>query len=278
MGADQHVSVAEREPRQDVGALASAFAAGENRDIHADGGGERRDGVEMLARQDFGRRHQCRLAAAFDHGRGGQQRHHGLAGADIALQQPQHAFGLGEIGDDLGDGARLRGGERVGQRSRSASCAGARCRRWRGRRGGADARAPARARAGRPGIRHRRAATRPTLSGCASAGSAGRCSTRSASREGRKALAGDPARVLPFGQIRHAFERGFGGLAHLVEAEPFGQRIDRLDQRQLGEIGFVDHAVGMHHLQHAVVEHDGARRRSAARRPAGAFPGTPCVP
>ena len=27
-----------------------------------------------------------------DHGRGGEQRHHGLAGADVALQQPQHAL------------------------------------------------------------------------------------------------------------------------------------------------------------------------------------------
>ena len=61
----------------------------------------------MLAREDFGRRHQRRLAAGFDHGRGGEQRDHGLAGADIALQQPQHALGLGEIGDDVGDARAL---------------------------------------------------------------------------------------------------------------------------------------------------------------------------
>ena len=65
--------------------------------------------VEMLARQDFGRRHQRGLAAGLVTARGGEQRHHGLAGADVALQQPQHALGLGQIGDDLGDGARLRG-------------------------------------------------------------------------------------------------------------------------------------------------------------------------
>ena len=40
----------------------------------------------------------------------------------------------------------------------------------------------------------------------------------------------------------------------LIEREAFGQRIDRLDQRQSGEACLVDHAVGMHHLQHAVVE------------------------
>ena len=47
---------------------------------------------EMLPREDFGRRHQRGLAAGLDHGGGGEQRHDGLAGADIALQQPQHAL------------------------------------------------------------------------------------------------------------------------------------------------------------------------------------------
>ena len=116
VGADQQIDVAEREPFEQFVALAAALAAGEDRDRDAGRGGERRDGVEMLARQDFGRRHQRGLAAAFDHGRGGEQRHHGLARADVALQQAQHALGLGEIGDDVGDRARLRGRERVGQR------------------------------------------------------------------------------------------------------------------------------------------------------------------
>ena len=40
--------------------------------------------------------------------RGGEQRHHGLAGADVAVQQPQHAVRLRQIGDDVGDGALLR--------------------------------------------------------------------------------------------------------------------------------------------------------------------------
>ena len=57
----------------------------------------------MLAREDLGRRHQGGLAAGLDHGRGGEQRHHGLARADVALQQAQHALGLGEIGVDLLD-------------------------------------------------------------------------------------------------------------------------------------------------------------------------------
>ena len=43
-----------------------------------------------------------------------------------------------------------------------------------------------------------------------------------------------------------------------LATKPFGQRIDRLDQRQRGEPRLVDDAVGMHHLQHAVVERGGA--------------------
>ena len=118
-----------------------------------------------------------------------------------------------------------------------------------------DARAPARARAGRPATRHRRAASRPALRAATSAGSAGRCSVRSASAKARIALArAARRRSCHSGSSGSAVERGLDGLAHLVERQAFGQRIDRLDQRQLGEAGLVDHAVGMHHLQHAVVE------------------------
>ena len=69
----------------------------------------------MLARQNLGRRHECGLAAGLDHGGGGEQRDDGLAGADIAVQEPQHALRLRQIGDDIGDRALLRRRQRVGQ-------------------------------------------------------------------------------------------------------------------------------------------------------------------
>ena len=116
MGADQHVDVAERELREDVVALASTFATGEDGNVDAGGSGEWCHGVEVLARQNFGRRHQRGLPTVFDHGRRRQQGHHGLARSYVALQQPQHALGLGKIGHDVGDGARLRRRERVGKR------------------------------------------------------------------------------------------------------------------------------------------------------------------
>ena len=68
--------------------------------------GQRRDGLEMLAREDFGRRHQRGLRAGLDDGGRGEQRDDGLAGADIALQQPQHALRLGEIVGDFARSAR----------------------------------------------------------------------------------------------------------------------------------------------------------------------------
>ena len=143
MGADEDVDVAEREPVEDGLALAAALAAGEDGDAEAGGFGERRDGLEMLAREDFGRRHQRGLAAGLDHGGRGEQRDHRLAGADVALQQPQHALRLGEVGDDLVDRASAANGS-----AHRAAPAMTRARRrpspWcRGRPGGACARAAA---------------------------------------------------------------------------------------------------------------------------------------
>ena len=114
------IDVAEREPVEDVLARRPALAAGEDGDADAGRFGQRRDGGEMLAGEDFGRRHEGGLPAGFDHGRRRQQRHHGLAGADIALQQAQHALRLGEVGDDVVDRLLLRMGERIGQRLEDA--------------------------------------------------------------------------------------------------------------------------------------------------------------
>ena len=79
MGADEHMGVAEDELFQDILAFASALASGQDSDIDPGRRRQRRYGVEMLPRQEFGRCHQRGLAAAFDHGRGGKQGHHGLA-------------------------------------------------------------------------------------------------------------------------------------------------------------------------------------------------------
>ena len=76
--------------------------------------------------------------------------------------------------------------------------------------------------------------------------------------EAGEALARDPGRVLPFGQVGQAAERLVHRAPHIAERQSFGQRVDRLDQRQACKARFVHNPVGMHHLQHAVVEFGGA--------------------
>ena len=210
----------------------------------------------MLPRENFGRRHQGRLASGLDDGRGGEQRHHGLARADIALQQAQHALGLGEIGVDFRDGARLRRRQRIGQggddflRKRPSPLLGRPARRfWFARTSASAKLAREQFVVGEPRPRGRFGRDRRRI-------------VWMVQRRHRPPKAGHSCwRASPPATpaARHAAERRLRRLAHDVEAEALGQRIDRLDQRQLVEVGFRHHAVRMHHLQHAVVEGGCAR-------------------
>jgi hypothetical protein len=119
--ADDEIDLAGGQRRQNLRSFAPALAAGEDGEADTCGGCERRDGGKMLACQKLGRRHECRLAACFDHGRGGEQSHDRLAGANVAVQQPQHPVGLRKICDNVGDRALLRGCQRVGQRGDHSS-------------------------------------------------------------------------------------------------------------------------------------------------------------
>ena len=53
------------------------------------------------------------------------------------------------------------------------------------------------------------------------------------------------------GQARHG---QVDGLADLIQTQSLGQGIDRFNQGQLVEFALGNHAVGMHYLQHAVIE------------------------
>jgi len=116
VGTDQEIDLATRQPRQDIAPLLALFASGEDRDPQARAFGQWRNGLDVLARKNFRRRHQRRLLAGLGHRGGSQQRHHGLARSDVALQQPQHADRLAQIVGDGGGGLPLRGGQRIGQR------------------------------------------------------------------------------------------------------------------------------------------------------------------
>ena len=56
----------------------------------------------------------------------------------------------------------------------------------------------------------------------------------------------------PLRQVRELLQGLRHGAADRADREAFGQRIDRVDLRQLGETGLIDHAVGMHDLQGAI--------------------------
>ena len=85
----------------------------------------------MLFGQDFGWRHHRRLQPVFHRAQRRQRRHHGLAAADIALQQAVHWMGPAQIALDLGPGAALRARqpERQVREQARAQCAGAAQRR-----------------------------------------------------------------------------------------------------------------------------------------------------
>src|SRR5262245_66546310 len=62
----------------------------------------------MLTREKLGRRHERGLRSGLDRGRHGEKGDDGLAATDVALQKPQHAVGVGEIGVDLRKRPTLR--------------------------------------------------------------------------------------------------------------------------------------------------------------------------
>ena len=74
-----------------------------------------RKAIVVLPREDFGRRHQGALTAGLDDARHGERRDDRLAGSDVALHKPQHAFVRGEIGADFVERALLRARQAKGQ-------------------------------------------------------------------------------------------------------------------------------------------------------------------
>ena len=258
VGADDELDLAGSEATQHLAALRPAFAARQDRDVDAGRCGKRRNRRVVLAREKFGRRHQRRLPAGFDHGGGSKQRHHGLAGADVALQQPQHALRLAKVGGDVVDGLQLRFREPVGQR----------CDHFVAQPPVASDALPCRTTHVRAHERQRQLARQQFIVGeprprlCVGLhigrlvrdGAAGRARPRmgaipAAAASSRPAIPAVAARAR-----RAASDR----LPDLRQAQAFGERIGRLHQRQLGEAGLVHDAIRVHHLQHAVVEGDRA--------------------
>ena len=77
-------------------------------------------GDEVLFGQHLGGHHQGALVPALHRGEQRGQRHHGLARADVALQQAVHRERPGHVGHDHGQGPALGLGELVGQAGQEA--------------------------------------------------------------------------------------------------------------------------------------------------------------
>ena len=261
MRAHHEVDRAVREAGLRGGPVGRPVAPGQHGHAQPGGLGERRHAGAVLARQDLGRHHQGRLAAGLDHGGRGEERHHGLARADVALEQPQHPARRGHVGADLAQRPALSGGEREGQ-------------------GGLDAgRDRPRRRVGDP-VRHHGAvahqrqgelARQEFVVGEALAGRRlgadvpGRLRAMQGAQglgEARPPAQDEAVRVLPLGQVGQALQRRLDGLAEHAGEEPLGQGIDGLDQRHGGEGLAVHDPVGVHHLQAAVPELEPARHEA----------------
>ena len=227
-------------------------------DAQPDPLGERGDALEMLAGEDFGRRHHRRLPSCFDHVGHRHERHHGLARSDVALQEPEHPlFGL-EIGADVVDRLLLRLGQRKWQRGFEIAP-----QRAFGavRAAGNDAHP-------RPHEEQRELVGEQFVIGEAGRRRTGRVdvlgSRRMVHRAERLGEGGqlEPVHGLvadPFGQSRQAIERSLGGAGDGARVEALGQPVDRLDRRQAGEFVGVHHPVGMDDLPPAVPEFELAR-------------------
>ena len=79
-------------------------------------GEEALEGLEVLGGEDFGGGHQYRLMSSADGGEHGGGGDHGLAGADIALEQAGHWLAAEHVVADFGEDSLLGGGQFEGQR------------------------------------------------------------------------------------------------------------------------------------------------------------------
>ena len=220
--------------------------------------GQRRDGLDVLAREDFGRRHQRGLLADLGDRSGGEQRHDRLAGADVALQQPQHPHRLAQILGDGGDCLALRRRQRVRQgvddlvaQMAVAGIAVA------GRTPELRAHQRQRQLAGQQFVEGE---PRPERAIGQNVGEFDRhmhAVERFADR--RKAAAADDFRADPLGQIRQFLQRLRDRAAQRTERQTFRERIDRVDAAEFRKSGLVHDAVGMHDLRNAVVHLQRAR-------------------
>ena len=126
---DHDAHGARGQPLEDRGAGLPLDPAGEELDAHlaarhATGALQRAEegahGREVLFGQDLGGHHEGALVPALHRGEQRGQRHHGLARADVALQEAVHRERPRHVGHDDGQGPALRLRQLVGQAGQEA--------------------------------------------------------------------------------------------------------------------------------------------------------------
>ena len=234
--ADRDLHVARGDQLAHVRVLLRAERAREQRDAHAELRADALDREEVLLGEHLGRRHQRALPAGLDGAQQRRERDDGLAGADVALQQPLHRRRPREVAVDLGDRPLLRVGERERQHLAVAR-RGARRPAAAPRRRAAPARpSGARVRAGARGARRRRAAAGPPPPPRASAGGAARRARRRAAAAARTtaSAAGSASPSARASASAAADER-----AQLLLRERLARRVDRRVVGRLGRLAEV---------------------------------------
>ena len=217
----------------------------------------------MLAGEHFGRRHHRRLPPRLDHLRHRDQRNHGLARADVALQEPDHALFGRKIGADFVDRLALRPGQRERQRRLEPPAQ----RALGGMRPPGDPAHPRAHQKQRELVRQQFVVSQPGRGG------PGRVDVRGRRWGGawRRAPPRIPAASrrrsvsapIHSGRRGRALQRALGRARDRALEETLGQAVDRLDRRQFCELLGVQHPVGMNDLPVSVPQLE------LARNPAG---------
>ena len=115
VGADDAADLPRRDRRAPRRPLAPLQPRRQQRHADAERLEQPAEGREMLLGENLGGRHDRRLVAGLHRRAHGERRHHGLARADVALQQPVHRVRRGHVAPDVLPHALLSRREGEGQ-------------------------------------------------------------------------------------------------------------------------------------------------------------------
>ena len=252
VGADQDVDLAGGQCRQCPLSRPPRVSPGEQGEGDAAALQQSAERIRVLVRQQLGRHHQRGLRAGLHRDQHGEQRDHGLAAADIALEQPEHPAFLREVLGDFGGNGALAFGQVEGER----------CFNFGAKFAVAGDGAAAPASGGAADQRQRQLVCQQLVIGQARAGRGvglqvggrlGRMRGRESLVPGRPPARSHKAGLAPFGQRRRPRKGGAHRAGHRLERDAGRKRIDGLDRLHAVPLVERGDVIGMHHLDLAAV-------------------------